>query len=224
MLTSGKVTLLVFMAVIIAYIAFYIVATLREGSWSGVLGESRREHFTEEESVSGAGGKTTSECNLYNMRQEVINIFDVYMGRKATPDEIDKYSALGNIQDILVNITSDFQLSSTTVQERKGKLEDMRKDACGEPKMTNDVVSPASPQSSVVSKDMPVDVKDVSVTSHSPPVNKAVAPAETYVDSSNGGVDDKTTVYGEQRVCIPLKTYEELKNKLLELQKQVIVV
>ena len=196
MLSSGKVTMLLFMAVIVAYIVFYLVVTLREGSPIGsVFGESKKEHFT---SDVGAGAAKEG-CETYNLRQEVINIFDVYMGRKATPEEIDKYSAIKNIQDILTNITSDFQLSSTTVQERKGKLDELRKDAC----------EPVQVVASTPETPAPAPAAVAAVTSEEP-----------YEDVKGVASSDQT----DQKVCIPLKTYEELKSKLLELQKQVVVV
>jgi hypothetical protein len=108
------------MFVIVAYIIVYIVRTLSDNDGRPL--QESTEHFTVE--ADKINGET---CEQYQLRQEVINIFELYMGRKATPEEIEKYSKMSNIQDILVAITTDFQLSSTEVQEKKPQLETMRK-------------------------------------------------------------------------------------------------
>jgi hypothetical protein len=113
------VYLLLFITILVLYAVFYSVYTIRKTS----------ETFQEQDEADKE--KPTAdvpECVLYNNRQEVINIIELYLGRKATPEEIDKYSKVGNMQDILTKVLEDFGLSSS--DDKKSQLSGLRKDAC----------------------------------------------------------------------------------------------
>jgi hypothetical protein len=76
------------MLFILALVLVYIYVLLKD--------DSKKEHFTTEESE-------------YDARVETIKIFDLVVNRKPTPEEIDKYSAFQNEQDILQNVLKDFK-------------------------------------------------------------------------------------------------------------------
>ena len=93
----------------------------------------------------------TSDCKLYNLRQEVLNIFELYLNRKPSIEEIQKYSAKGNEQDILVAIIQDFNIPSSDSDKKKSTLDTLRKDHC---ETKNNSVAAAE-----LFKDEPIDKK-----------------------------------------------------------------
>jgi hypothetical protein len=84
------------------------------------------------------------DCKTYNLRQEVINIFELFIDRKPTVEEIQKYSILGNEQDIFISIMKDFQLAAST--KRKDELDAMRVDACAKSLPDLSLVPPENTQ------------------------------------------------------------------------------
>jgi len=69
------------------------------------------EHFTQllTASVGQESNVVTSEAD-YDSRLNVIKVFDTVLHRKATPEELIKYGAIQNEQDILVAVLADFQV------------------------------------------------------------------------------------------------------------------
>lgn len=86
------------------------------------------EKFEAEDSEGFNPKSTEVDCKTYNLRQEVINIFELFLDRKPTVEEIETYSKLGNEQDIFITIMKDFKLIAST--KKKDELDAMRVDAC----------------------------------------------------------------------------------------------
>jgi hypothetical protein len=222
MLSSGKVTVMIFMAVIVVYIVFYIVTTLRTENAS-----SGKEHFVAVPNLNEMP-PPKDDCEMYNLRNEVINIFDIFLKRKATTEEIEKYSALGNLNDILLGITKDFVISSSEIESKRPSLEEMRKDAC---KVVSTPKDDPNAGKTVLSEDV-VDEEVISFTSVERTSSSKDKDKIDKVSKIDLSVEAKTEKFAESstkqndepRVCIPLKSYEELKSKLLELQKQVQII
>ena len=119
--TSSTVYILLFFFVITLWVIYYVTNTIK----------GKGEHFidltVEDETPKS---DAPAECKLYNMRQEVINIFELYLSRKPSVEEIQKYSSKGNEQDILVAIISDFNVSTSESDKKRTALETMRVDHC----------------------------------------------------------------------------------------------
>jgi hypothetical protein len=64
------------------------------------------EHFVEER-------------DDYKYRMEVMKVFDIYLGRNATPEEINKYAVQTNEHDILLSILKDFNINASAIDQSK---------------------------------------------------------------------------------------------------------
>jgi hypothetical protein len=120
-LSPGKIYALLFLAVVVVYIAYFVV--------QHIFKRPRVEHFRDMGSKDLLK-RAEKDCKLYNMRQEVMNIFELYMGRKPIPEEIGKYSIHGNEQDILIAVIKDFNIATSDVENKRPRLDIMRQDAC----------------------------------------------------------------------------------------------
>jgi len=96
-----KVYILLFALLIICYGAFVIHRSLNKQSIDV-------EHFVEEHPD-------------YRFRMETIKIFDLYLNRNPTPDEINKYASLRNEQEILLAFFKDFDVNATDLDKEKLK-------------------------------------------------------------------------------------------------------
>jgi hypothetical protein len=94
--TPYKVYVMLFMIIFIAYGTFIIVKVFNRKNVD-------YEHF-----------KVSEEDSTYQYRMEVIKIFDMYLHRNPTPEEIDKYSELKNEQEILLAVLRDFNVDTTS--------------------------------------------------------------------------------------------------------------
>jgi hypothetical protein len=96
-LTRGKFYIMLFGIIAICYVVF---ATVKMFS-------SKNGNFEHFEDAS------------YTYRMEVMKVFDLYLKRNPTSEEIDKYSALKNEHDILTKILTDFNISAVDVDKAK---------------------------------------------------------------------------------------------------------
>lgn len=87
------------------YTILIVIATLAVAGFFAVIVYKKQavanEHFTD------GDGSTTIPLD-YNSRLTVMNVFDAYLKRNPTTDEINKYSKLKNEQDILTAVIKDF--------------------------------------------------------------------------------------------------------------------
>lgn len=95
-----KAYIILFILLIIGYSIFLIIRTLRKTNPVEV------EHFVEEHPD-------------YQYRMEVMKVFDLYMSRNPTPEEIDKYAVLRNEQEILLAFLRDFNINANDVNKDK---------------------------------------------------------------------------------------------------------
>lgn len=96
--TPFKMYLILFVILFVGYIAFIVIKSLKMSNSIEV------EHFVE-------------ESPNYKYRLEVMKVFDLYLNRNPTPEEINKYAAIGNEQDILLEILKDFDIKSGKIEE-----------------------------------------------------------------------------------------------------------
>lgn len=98
--TPLKVYVILFLCVFIVYGILIITRALNKHS-------VEVEHFEENPD--------------YQYRMEVIKIFDLYMNRNPTPDEISKYAQLHNEQEILLAFLRDFNINASDIDSSKLK-------------------------------------------------------------------------------------------------------
>jgi hypothetical protein len=137
--SPGKLYLVLFFFVLIAYGAYYTTVLVKKHNehFADLLEEEELVKDSELKEKNGLelpekdkNIKEVSTCKNYNMRQEVLNIFDLYLGRKPSVEEIEKYSKVGNEQDILISVIKEFNIASSESESKKGKLDSMRIDSC----------------------------------------------------------------------------------------------
>ena len=100
-MTPTKMYALLFALVIVAYGAFMIMKSLNKSI-------TEVEHFVEEAPDAD-----------YKYRLEVMKVFDLYLNRNPTAEEIGKYAILRNEQDILLAILKDFNISASDIDASK---------------------------------------------------------------------------------------------------------
>jgi hypothetical protein len=205
-----KLYMLLFLFALVLWVVYYVSFTMTKKSehFADLIEsepEVHKESITQELDSSHVTGEDAlnSECNLYNLRQEVINIFELYMSRKPSIDEIQKYSVKGNEQDILLAIIKDFNIPASESEKNKPKLNDMRKDACKEIPTKPVKVEKAETKSPVVSTN----------------TNKITEESKIDEPYTNNEASKSA-----KTVCIPYEKYQELKQKLLELQSDIQIM
>ena len=88
-LSKENVILAVFFAIALAYLVWVVYKTYFL---------KHQEHFT------------TEDLSDYQARMTVMKVFDTVLHRKPVPDEINKYAAITNEQDMLVAVLADFNV------------------------------------------------------------------------------------------------------------------
>lgn len=177
-MSRGKFYMLLFGSVTIAYIVFVLVKMLSQKT-------TKFEHF---------------EDASYKYRLEVMKVFDLYLNRNPTTEEIDKYSAMKNEQDILTNILTDFNIS--TVDVDKTKLS------------KKEVVQEESIPIKELKKNAVDTFEDTAANE-----SKIVEDVEKEIEASRKGSEafKETT----KMVCIPKESYDEIKTLLFTLQSKI---
>lgn len=84
----AKIYIIIFALIIVGYIVYFM-------TMGSPVKAVNAEHFTTDED--------------YESRLHVIKVFDGYLHRNPTMDEISKYSMYKNEQDILSNVMKDFK-------------------------------------------------------------------------------------------------------------------
>lgn len=92
-----KVYVILFVLIALCYIAYFTMKSFKNEKITA-------EHFT-------------TEPGNYDSRMRVMNVFDGYLHRNPTVEEIDKYSKFGNEQDILVEVMKDNLVPNVVNQE-----------------------------------------------------------------------------------------------------------
>ena len=87
-----------FMFIVVLYAVIFVYKTATRNN------VPVQEHFTEPPSSST---QTEQPQDMYKARMNVMTVFDGYMKRKPTPEEIDKYSLYDNEQDILAALIKE---------------------------------------------------------------------------------------------------------------------
>lgn len=130
-LTRGKFYIMLFGIIAICYVIFATVKMFsnKNGNF---------EHF---------------EDASYTYRMEVMKVFDLYLKRNPTSEEIDKYSALKNEHDILTKILTDFNISAVDVD--KAKLVESETKTASDAKETVAVATPAKVDAPIVAPSVP---------------------------------------------------------------------
>ena len=131
-----KIYLVLFVLVIIGYTVFIIMRTMKKSTVDV-------EHFVESNPD-------------YQYRMEVIKVFDLYMNRNPTPDEIQKYAQLKNEQEILLAFLKDFNIQASDIN--KDKLIVAKEDTAGAA-ATDSFVSEETPVATKVVEDGVIDVE-----------------------------------------------------------------
>lgn len=202
-LSAGKVTLAVFLVVIVCYTIFFITQYIKKN-------QKQAEHFTELSDAKPMS-KAAKDCHLYNIRQEVMNIFELYLKRKPSAEEIAKYEKLDNEQDILVAIVKDFNISSSEVEDKKGTLDGMRKDECVVQEEAHEETLDIIQRKAEIKHEMRKEKPIVETTSQEPKGKEA------YQDN----LADYNTALAPTHIALERKDYEELKNKVKTLMTYV---
>lgn len=109
------------------FLLLVICVLIGWGIWY-IVYRPKIEKFEAENTEEPFEAPIKTDCKTYNLRQEVINIFELFLDRKPVVEEIQKYSDLGNEQDIFLAIMNDFQLAASS--KKKDELDAMRVDAC----------------------------------------------------------------------------------------------
>ena len=91
--SKENVILAVFFAIALAYLVWVVYKTY-----------FIREHFTNTEDLSD-----------YQARMTVMKVFDTVLHRKPVPEEINKYAAITNEQDMLVAVLADFNVVTAPI-------------------------------------------------------------------------------------------------------------
>lgn len=198
-----KVYVMLFMLVMMCYVVFIIMQTMRKSN-------KDLEHFAE-------------ESPTYKFRLEVMKVFDLYMNRNPSPQEIEKYAKIGNEQDILLAILKDFNITASDLNKDKLSKYAVREE------YKNDHASKSAG-----------DADDADSESGEAPMGDASGVekllAETYkemnIDNMGGaskGVSQSVdpplpSVAGKAEgpvVVLNRKHYDDLKNRVVELHALV---
>lgn len=180
--TKCKLYAMLFFILIFAYIVYIVSVSLRSSGDGEKGGVNVEEHFTSEQ-------PSNLSAPDYSVRMTVMDVFDAYMHRNPTPEEIQKYSAFKNEQDILQEVMKDFpnpDAASTKVKKALATRED-------EPALTltEDVPDSVDIIKSVVKAEHYVDSEEAHVRS---PVMKLprhkVAELKKHVDAISQLVDE----------------------------------
>ena len=105
MLNKAKVYLLIFSMILLAYVAFILYKFYNSKH------ARQEEHFTVEEE--------SAQAQAYQARMHVMKVFDFVLNRKPTSEEITRFSAFKNEQDILINVLKVYAVgkSAETTEE-----------------------------------------------------------------------------------------------------------
>lgn len=183
-----------FGAIVIAYILFITVKMMNQKG-------SKFEHF---------------EDASYNYRMEVMKVFDLYLNRNPTTEEIDKYSALKNEQDILTKILTDFNISTVDVDKVKMSASKQSDEKVKSPKVESNETS--TPKTVEKLSDEADDGERQDDDVEKQVIAKAAAEiAETTKEAKKESFKENT----KKMMCIPKQSYEELKTLLLLLQTKM---
>lgn len=210
-----KVYVFLFLLVVIGYGALIISRSLKRTN-------KDMEHFVEQNPD-------------YKFRLEVMKVFDLYMNRNPTPDEINKYAGIQNEQDILLTILKDFNITASDVNKEKlakwavAVEEEFSEqptqskpliDAPLLPRLANDT-SDITPQQIPVPNPVstPGDNNTTSTAVPMPDIDIDKIVAESRKQA--GYVDTWSEKNSEEKVVIPAKLYEELQSKVTELHAAI---
>lgn len=171
--TQTKIYIILFVAIGICYLAFLVLKSIDSK-------QGQMEHFTEDPQ--------------YKFRLEVMKVFEMYLKRNPTPEEIDKYSVLENEQDILVNILQDFNIGTVDID-------------------TSNLKTNRDEDSSIVDEEQQVETYVDTPKSN----EKKKLETDTFDDN------EKDLIYIKKSTFIELgKKYKELKDEIERINKLVL--
>lgn len=108
-MSNENIFLILLLAIAIGYL-IWIIFKMMKSTYCGKV----KEHFTETE-------EEVTEENLnkeeYSSKLDVMKVFETVLHRKATLEELEKYSKFSNEQDILVEVLKDFKVPTETEEE-----------------------------------------------------------------------------------------------------------
>lgn len=184
-----KVYIFLFLFVVIGYGVVIINRSLKRS-------DKDMEHFVEQNPE-------------YKYRLEVMKVFDLYMNRNPTPEEINKYAGIQNEQDILLTILKDFNITASDVNKEK-----LAKWAVGVEEEFSEPVEQVAPNAPI-STLPPILDKAIASTADID-IDKIVAASRK---KAGYPLDMDTWVEKpmEDKVTVPVKVYEELQSKVTEL-------
>lgn len=102
-LSQYHIYIILFTLIALGYVAYIFVITIKNPTIS--------EHFTSD--------------SEYASRLEVIKVFDGYLHRNPSVDEIKKYSSFINEHDILTNVMKDYKLPELLTKEKPNESESL---------------------------------------------------------------------------------------------------
>lgn len=196
-LSRGKVYIIVFLVLGILYITFWSLRISKD------VPRHTAEHFEDS----------------YQYRMEVMKVFDMYMNRNPTTDELDKYASLKNEQDILTSILKDFNISVTDVDMSKLHKGDKKEGKEPNADKSNIVEAETISNASNAS-----NVSNVSNASNAPAILDSPSINLSHGTGGPTAPPEDHEEFAEKKekmVCIPKKSYEELKSILATLYAQL---
>ena len=163
---------MLFIVIIIGYSIFLIIRSLNRTSPVGA------EHFIQENPD-------------YQYRMEVMKVFDLYLNRNPTNDEIEKYSKLKNEQEILLAFLRDFNISASDLNKEK-----LAQYAEKEVKKMMEAATPAAMEASTTT---------------------TAVFEETPTDHQDNNIES----FDDDEIKIPIKTYLAMKKSFEEFHENV---
>lgn len=152
----------------------------------------------------------------YKYRLEVMKVFETHLQRNPTPDEIEKYVKFGNEQDILMEITKDYKVSTRPGHDLIDSVEHLTQqpnDEKEEPKeLTATSMTPRAHED--MSNFMSVDhgAGAAVVAAASTQTKKTETQKLEAFDTKDG------------TICISKASYDKLKSMLFSLQAEVMMM
>lgn len=179
-----KVYIILFVLVILGYGVFVISKSLKKNS-------QNLEHFAEENPD-------------YKYRLEVMKVFDLYMNRNPTPEEITKYASIKNEQDLLLTILKDFNITASDINKEKLS------------KYTPTTVTVEEEFLDKMPEAAEIQIDKISTTS-----NDAIPDVERILQEARQNAAAKTTDTwtdgSDEKITISLKNFNEMKAKVEDL-------
>ena len=202
MLNKAKVYVMIFTGVLIVYMIFIIYRY-------NISKTQSEEHFT-------------AQDDGYQARMYVMKVFDLVLNRKPTTEEITKFSAYKNEQDILLNVLKTYSIKSTnTLSEVDSEtIEEETLYVSAEEKRVKRPISVPVQEEEQVQEDT-INVDDYSLKMKPIPVNSPPTSSQVldvvqsaYIEASSMYNNKETYANASDTVCISRRILTDLLDDL----------